>query len=281
MLKKLLFSIIFLFNISLNAQNPTILGKVNNSSLTEISGIIPSKINSGMFWVHNDSGNKSEIYLINQKTELVFTVKLDGVKLVDAEDIARFDMNGENYLLIADIGNNLKDRDTLSLYLLKEPKWSGEKEQTVKFSDLQTIKFKYKDAPRDAEAVFVDPVDKQIYIISKRDFKSSLFSLPLNVNSDMVLITSKLIDLPATFCTAADISADGKYILVKNLTHIYLWERNNKESMYKVFENKPKEIPYLIEPQGEAICFDLYDRFFYTISERPLGLDSYLYQYKY
>jgi len=40
------------------------LGFLHPDSLCEISGLVASRANLGLLWVHNDSGNNPEIYLV-------------------------------------------------------------------------------------------------------------------------------------------------------------------------------------------------------------------------
>ncbi|WP_164122643.1 hypothetical protein [Sphingobacterium sp. xlx-130] len=276
------FLLVFSASITV-AQDPVIIGNLRSSALTEVSGITASAYGSKVFWVHNDSGDRSAIYAIGNEAGLIATLELGGVTLVDAEDIAALSIGGISYLLLADMGNNLRDRDTLSLFLFKEPILEpGRDNYRIEADEIREIKFRYKDKRRDAEALFVDPIDNRIYIVSKRDFKSTVFSLSLSAfQEESVYELEPQMQLPFTFVTAADIRQDGKFILIKNLNSVFLWERKKGQDIISTLKGDFKNIPYKIEPQGEAICFDRDDRFFYTISERPFGLDAYLYKYDY
>ena len=263
------------------AQDRRALGKLTNSKLTEVSGITPYSFKDGYFWVHNDSGDKANLYLIDTLGKLTQIVNLKGVKAIDWEDISRINYKNESYLVVGDIGNNLKNRDTLSIYILKEPKidLSKNTNDILHVDKVKQIKFTYTDKNHDAEALFVDPISNNIYIATKRDFKSLLFKLPFDLKSNETYRVSPLLELPFTFTVSADISFSGEDILIKNLTNIFYWKRNLKESVEQTLSKEAIKIPYLPEPQGEAICFGLNIKSFYTISERPFGLDSYLYFY--
>ena len=67
---------------------------------------------------------------------------------------------------------------------------------------------------------------------------------------------------------------------MKNLTQIYYWQRPPNRSLKSLFRQDFKLLPYIPEPQGEALCFACQGPYFFTVSERPLGLDAYLYQYQ-
>jgi hypothetical protein len=78
--------------------------------------------------------------------------------------------------------------------------------------------------------------------------------------------------------TAADISPDGKYILIKNHNNIVAayswilyWEREDGESVADALKRQPQPLKcYTYEWQGEAICW-LDDYTFYTTSDADDG----------
>ena len=145
----------------------------------------------------------------------------------------------------------------------------------------------YPEGPRNAEAFCVDLLTNRFILISKPDFHVHVYSADflqeqtLSVReSSKPYVLKREAELPLFFVTAADISANGQDILVKNLTSIYHWKRNPSESVVSALRKTYAEVPYAPEPQGEGIAFDRDGQRFYTISERPLGLESYLYRYQ-
>lgn len=260
------------------------LAKVVDPKLGEISGIVPSTTLLNHFWVHNDSGDGASIYLIDTLGKLRYEVVLEDVKAVDFEDIAWLNVDGIPHLLVADIGNNRKDREVLSLYLFEEPTLTGDCKKPSKIvisrSDIKEIKIRYVDKKRDAEAIFVDPIDNQVWIISKRDLHVHLFSFTISDQETGIVNLYPKATLPFTFITAADISDDGSQIVMKSLVQIYHWDRQQESSILKTLSKPFRTIPYTVEPQGEAIAFDKNNADFYSISERALGMDAYLYKYE-
>ena len=264
-----------------NAVERQTLGRIKDSQLQELSGLIPSALYPKMFWVHNDSGDVGRIFLIDDKAQLKGVYTLEGIQAKDTEDIARFQREGKSYLVLADIGDNRAIRTDIKIYIFQEPEWNAEKiTYLIPKESIQTLRLKYVDKPRDAEAIFVDPLDGRCYIITKRDLHVGVYPVSLDkTNSNQTPILKPLVSLPLTFITAVDISSDGRLILLKNLTSVFLWQRRYGESIVSLFNRPYTRLTYQVEPQGEAICFGLDNSAFYTISERPLGLDSYLYQY--
>ncbi|MGO3107240.1 MAG: hypothetical protein ACTIJ8_02135 [Sphingobacterium sp.] len=234
-----------------------------------------------MFWVHNDSGDSSRIFLIDNKAQLKGEYTLSGVDAKDMEDIAIFQRDGKSFVVLGDIGDNRAVRSEIMLYVFAEPEWiDGQTSYTIPQQAIQTIRLKYADKPRDAEAIFVDPLDGRAYLIAKRDFHVGVYPVDLHAKkAGNVQLLKQLVQLPLTFITAADISFDGRFLLLKNLTGVFLWERQNDESIRQLFTRAYIQLPYAPEAQGEAICFGTENSIFYTISERPFGLDSYLYRY--
>ncbi|MCL7987555.1 hypothetical protein M8998_06355 [Sphingobacterium sp. lm-10] len=260
------------------------LGKVRHPALQELSGMVPSVANPHCFWVHNDSGDEANIYLIDSVANLLCTYGLEGVSARDFEEIAWVVKDGKYHLVVGDIGDNRGKRKQVVFHLFPEPVWQkGDlKEQITQVSSFSAV---YPDGPRDAEAFFVDPLTNQLILISKRDFHVHVYSANFlqdahYAGSNKPYLLKKEAELPLFFVTAADISPNGQDILIRNLTNIYHWRRDPSQSVISALQKAYTEIPYAPEPQGEAIAFDRNSRSFYTISERPLGLDSYLYQYQ-
>lgn len=286
MVSRLLSSIFFLTLVCIGVAqdlgaNRESLGKITDSRLNELSGLVNSRKNSSLFWTHNDSGDSARIFLIDRKAKLKCIVALEGVHTVDAEDIAWFERDGRPYLILADIGDNHGQRPTIQLYIFEEPVWQeGRSHMVIPRSAIVQVSLRYDDKPRDAEAFFVDPLDKKGYLISKRDLQVGVYPIDFQQAEDgETLSISRALSLPMTFITAADIAADGSQILLKNIGQVFLWHRLGNASVIDVFRQLPNTVAYQAEPQGEAICFGHENHVFYTVSERPLGLDAYLYSY--
>ncbi len=67
--------------------------------------------------------------------------------------------------------------------------------------------------------------------------------------------------------------------MLKNYFKIYYWDRKKGESVAEALARDPKELPYVPEPQGEAIGFQRDGKAFYTISEKRYNINPVLYRY--
>lgn len=252
------------------------LGELTDPQLKEVSGITPA-YQEGNFWVHNDSGDGATIYLIDRQAKLLKKFSLEGVSVVDCEDIDRVKIGDTYFLVLADIGNNAGKRTWTCLYVFPEPQ--ADDPGLIPKKSIRAIFLKFPGQQRlDAESIMIDPIDNMLYVISKREFRSTVYSAEVFTNVKQQYFTlNRIAELPFTFATASAIDQTGTQLLVKNITHIFYWQRNRSESWKQVLQRKPAILPYQVEPQGEAIAFDSNGTGFYTISERPFGLKSYLY----
>jgi hypothetical protein len=121
--------------------------------------------------------------------------------------------------------------------------------------------------------LIIDPIDKNIYIISKREDSVKVYSAPINTSANKITTLKKEATLyfpgisHVRFITAGDISRDGMQILVKSYGNIFYWKRETNESFAKAIKKPFQILPYTPEPQGEAIGFTHNGKKYYTISE--------------
>ncbi len=252
-------------------------GEVDNAEIDEASGLVASGNFTGNFWVHNDSGDKNRIFLINNNGKYQGQFFLNGVLNRDWEDIATTKIGNENYLYIADIGDNEANTgNEYFIYKVKEPSTLPSKNNDQYISNFETIKFKYADGARDAETILVDHTTKDIYIVTKRESRIRLYKLTAPQATNTTITAEFLNELPIggqlnnipTGATAGDISADNKEIIIKSYFQIYYWKLTSTETIQQALARKyDKLLPYAPEPQGEGISWDPATRGYYTIGE--------------
>lgn len=250
---------------------------VNDPSLNEASGIADSKANPGYLWVEQDSGNPPDIYLLQHNGTVLKSIHLAGVVNRDWEDIALASgpAPGKQYLYLAETGDNLLLYPDYAIYRLEEPTAAAD---TVKQVD--KIAFFYPDGSHNTEAILVDPDTKDIYIITKTDIKSRVFKLAYPYSTTIMNKVEEVGSLPYNFVVSAAISPSGKEVVLKTYDAIYDYPRTPGETIMQTLAKKPVNLPYTVEPQGEAIVFDNNDTGYYTISEKALASSVKLYFYK-
>ncbi len=249
-----------------------------SKKLSEASGLVASISNPGYFWTHNDGRNPPEIYLINEKAEVVMTCKLKNVVNRDWEDITigPGPEEGVNYLYVADIGDNDAAYPYKIVYRIKEPERS---EKKIEIEEIDKLVFKLPDGTRDSETIMVDPITNYFYIISKREKSVRLYEIKFPVASDTLQAVA-LGKLPLSDIVAANISSDGSEVLLKNYGYIYYWKRAGDESILTLLQRDPVKLKYEPETQGEAIAWRRDGTGFYTLSESGLITQADLFFYK-
>jgi len=147
----------------------------------------------------------------------------------------------------------------------------------------EPLHLKYPDGVRDAETLMTDPINKLLYIVSKREDTVHVYTTPLDfkANDTVTLQKQAQVFFEGTgefkWITAGDISQDGQQVLLRSYSKVYYWKRNPGEAIWQTLLRSPAILPYTPEPQGEAIGFTADGKGYYTTSE---GLHPYLYYYK-
>ncbi len=247
------------------------VGKVQTELIKEASGIAASRKNPGVLWVHNDSGDSARIYAVNQEGVLLRTCRIGGARCRDWEDIAIGPGPDKrcNYLYIGDIGDNGARHKSVTIYRVPEPKVDpNSKQMDIQIGPAETIELIYPDGPKDAETLMVDPVNSDIYIISKRKIFCQVYRAESGELTQRPVRLSQVAVIPWALAVGGDISPDGKYIIVRSLSHASLWLRPKDQPLWQAFSQKPLNIQLMPEPQGEAICFDAKGQGFFTVSEK-------------
>lgn len=239
--------------------------------INEVSGIADSKVNAGYLWGEEDSGNPPAIYLIDHNGSIFKSIYLKGAVNRDWEDMT---LSGSD-IYIADIGDNNQVYSDYTIYSFPEPAKSID---TI--SNFNTIRFTYEDGSHDAEALIVDPVTKDIYLFTKRDNASKIYTLTFPYSFTGVNTARQVGTLPYGGVVSASISADGKEILVKTYPAILHYTRGVQENIVQALGHNYTTVPYKMEPLGEAVTFAADNSGYYTLSEKGFSNTVNLYYYK-
>ena len=98
-------------------------GNVGNSSISEASGVVASRANPNVLWTHNDSGDSARLFAMTTAGANLGAYSISGAGASDWEDISigPGPVAGQQYLYIADIGDNGLSRSSVSVYRVPEP----------------------------------------------------------------------------------------------------------------------------------------------------------------
>jgi hypothetical protein len=217
------------------------VGRIHVKSLNEASGLIRSRSDDGLYWTHND-GNDAAIYAIHADGTVIARLKVNA-KFRDFEDIAA-DADGNLYL--GDIGDNKRQRKHVTVYRISEP----EPRAGAKVAVIDTWKLRLPGGACNCESLFVR--DEYGYVISKRQpgERAIMYRFSLRQQKEQTLETvcELPIDRPVT---AADISADGRWLAVLSQQQLTIFQVGDDISKVSIARTFP--IPPI---QAEGCCFN-------------------------
>ena len=246
--------------------------------INETSGL---EILNNQFITHNDSGGEPSLYFFSQNGEIINSIKLEEESFWeiynnDWEDITA----DEDYIYIADTGNNFGNRDNLNIIKVKTTDFSIDSKIDISYKDQQTFlprpKHKY-----DAEALFL--IEDKIAVLSKdRDnLFTDLYLIDKQSNSKQAL-ESKTTYNVNSLITGGDYNKDMSLLALvsynsKGSQFLILFEDFNLETLA---EKKFRKFKLPLErAQIEAIKI-IDDKTFWITSEDE-GIGSpYMYKIK-
>jgi hypothetical protein len=256
-------------------------GILQNEAITEASGLAASRNNKGLFWTHNDSKDASRLFLFDGNGADKGTFLIEKVINRDWEDLEMVTIKNTPYIYVADIGDNDAKHEKKYIYKIKEPKIAPSKTpQKGNLSVEETIVITYPDAKRNAEALMIDQKTFDIYIVSKSEDIAVVYHIPYPQSFTNVNVAKPVAKLPISLATAATISLDNQEILIKNTDKVFYWKRKKDETIIAALTRPAIILPYVKEPQGEAIAFAADGSGYYTVSEIKKKVKPHLYFYK-
>ncbi len=232
--------------------------KIADRAVNESSGLAASRRASGVFYTHNDSGDSARFFRFNKSGQVTATFELEGVKAIDWEDMEAAVVDGVPYLYLADTGDNGRVRKSVTVHRVVEPELSA---KSSKITKVESFTFTYPKEKKDCEAVFVNPKDGSIWLITKAwDQKSSVFvarSPRAGRTQELTLVVDDLkIDtglFGGKMVTAASASAAGDKIVVK--TYFGGYEYRPTGEFHTWVNSNPTPVQFPLETQGEAVCY--------------------------
>lgn len=245
-------------------------GVLETDQVAEASGIVASRQNAGVLWVHNDSGDSARLFAIATDAKLLGICAIQGASARDWEDVAigPGPEPDEHCLYIGDIGDNLGVRPSVRVYRVREPQVDATRPfGWMSVGPVETIELTYPDGARDAETLLLDPQTRDLYIISKREFFNRVYRAGYPQSTTARTKLERVTTLPWGFAVAGDVSPDGGEVIVRGPYNASIWRRPAGQPLWRAFQQKPVGIPLMGEPQGEGIAFDAKGQGYYTIGE--------------
>jgi hypothetical protein len=252
-----------------------VTGHVDTPAATELSGLILSRTQAGVLWTENDGGNPNHVYAVGADGTLRSDVTVTGATNFDWEDIALGRLPGGGAaLLVADIGDNLAQRESISIYRVPEPRVAGG--PAIATPPAQRLELRYPDGARDAEALLVDPSSGALIVVEKSYVGRAGVYVAEHPSAGATVTMRRRARLElgvGEAVTGGDVSADGRTIALRTYDGVFAWKRRSGESVAAALRRRPCSARTTLpgEGQGEALALTRGGGAFYTVpeGERP------------
>ena len=220
-------------------------GRLSDPALGECSGVVASRAYGGVIWAHNDSGNPAELFAIGVDGTTIARFAVAAAN-VDWEDIAIDDAG----ILIADVGNNRRDRLEVQVLRVDEP--DPALPAVGPLPVRATWRLTWPDQPADCEALLVAGAIG--YLIDKRlDGPPGVWRFRLDHLAPQVLerVATLPINAPVT---GADLSLDGRRLAVCHPLGLHVFALPPGD-FAAVVATAPRSYLGWLDPHQEACCF--------------------------
>lgn len=230
--------------------SPDVVSTLADPRITESSGLVVSHDDDDLVYTINDSGSASTVYAIQLSTgATVGTATLDA-ELVDTEALS-IDRAGD--LWIADTGDNRAVRSDIALYSTPAFGRTNGSAKSARYP------VSYPGGPLDVEALAVNPVTDEKFLISKGLLGGTVFALPDPLVEGQDNRASALEgDIPGII-TDASFTPDGKYVVARDYSEAYVLDASTWEVVAS------QDLPSA--KQGETLAFEADGRSFLVGSE--------------
>ncbi len=245
---------------SLAAFQKSTNAKIANKSISESSGLAFSTRSDDLLYTHNDSGDRSRLFVIDRNGSDVCELEIEGAANVDWEDMCSFVHRDENWLAIGDVGDNGFLRSSIKIYLVREPKIKKEDQRQKTKVDVE-LTVRYPDGPINCESLAYDSTSNKLLLLTKETLVCRIYSVdvPDSVKGKHSVTATYLGKLPIPLATGADVSRDGRYLAIATYGPVCLIPRREGtlSDAWKIETSQLQKLYLNVPPrkQGESVCF--------------------------
>ncbi len=250
-----------------------------DARLRESSGLAVSRAHPGILWTQNDSGDEPRFYAMDMSGRVRATFDVVGAQAVDWEALDLGPCPGapsDPCVYLGDIGDNVRTRDVVTVYVVREPDPAGGDGVAPLVGRLR---YSYPDTTHDAEALAVSAAGDLVVVTKGRTPDIRLYRLDpeavraaVAADSTVTLPEGTVLPIAPSWIlgrvvTGAGFSPDGDRLAVRTYSEIFFFAWPLSGTPATVLSSC-----YLgdLEPQGEAVAFETPDAVLLT-SETARG----------
>jgi hypothetical protein len=202
---------------------PDVLSSLTDPRITESSGLVMSREDDDLAFTINDSGSEPVVYAVDITSgDTVGTATLPG----DLSDTEALSIDGDGTLWVADTGDNERNRTNVALYSL--PEFGRSDQGTV---EATRYPLTYPDGPRDVEALAIDPVNGEKFLLTKGLLGGEVYSVPDDLVADQPNEVAVLDPSVPGVITDAAFTVDGRYVVARDYSSAYVLDPTTWETV--------------------------------------------------
>ena len=215
--------------------------------LTEGSGVALSRRTPELLWSHNDSGPPLLI-AFDASGAVKGRVTVAGARVGDWEDVSAGPCPQGSCLYIADIGDNNRSRQRITVYRVPEPR-PGDA-MTAPAEPLDAM---YPDGPHDAEALIVSSADDLLIVTKAAARETALYRFPKPLRPGTAARLEKVTALPLVRVTGGAASPDGAWMALRTNSEVVFVPA--RQLLAGTLDGARRfDLRALKEPQGEGVA---------------------------
>jgi hypothetical protein len=254
-------------------SEPAVSGRWRRAVINELSGLAASAIHPGIFWAHNDSGDRARLFAVTLDGVIQGEYAIDNAAANDWEDIAVAPCAGGvgSCIVVGDVGDNPSTRVDVDLYRVREPAVL----EPMGALTATRFRVRYPGGPMNCEALVVDRRDGASALLIEKTTRAPRLvrvSLAEAMGGDVM---GEELGTIATFSgqlvTAADAHPCASAMLVRTYDALYELRAGAGASLQAMAMGTRAVVSSANELQGEAVAYFADGRGYVTGTE---GMNS-------
>ena len=217
--------------------------RIEDSRITESSGLALSVRHPHTVWTANDSGDTARVFAIDTETG-----KTVGVHTFDTEvrDVEALAITRQGRMLVADIGDNDSARPVVRVFWFDEPELGSTSGAWASWE------LSYPDGPHNAESIAVDPTSGRVFVVTKGR-PGAVYALPATPSRKGVNRLTKVGPAP-DIATDTVFLPGGSGLAVRTYTSLVVLDPDTwRETSYQVLPLQPQGETLALAPDGTSL----------------------------
>lgn len=239
------------------------IGRVNDASLAELSGLAVSRANPNVLWTHEDHLGEPAVFAVDILGHVLGKVTLVGVENADWEDVDVGPCGDLDCIYVGETGDNDKDRTSHAIYRFPEPEVELEERLELEVEP-EVFAYDWPDENHDVEAVAI--TREGVPVLFTKHYEgavSKVYTFP--VMREGMVTTLEQIGVVSTgltedeggsaAATGADLWPDDSRVVLRTYGH--LWEFLLPGTTIRSISGATRTaLPIGDEVHGESVAYD-------------------------